>query len=43
MIATHGAGCSTSISPCPPTARRVEQFPPAIEISGHSVLNSVAP
>ena len=42
-IGTHGAGCSVATSPCPTTARRVEQFTPAIDISGHSVLNSVAP
>jgi hypothetical protein len=41
-VATHGAGCSTATFPCP-TASRVEQFTPAIDIRGHSVLNSVAP
>ena len=42
MIATHSAGCSTAVSPCPKSSR-VEQFTPAIDIQGHSVLNSVAP
>jgi hypothetical protein len=43
MVVTHEAGWSTPTSPCPPTAHRVEQFTPAIDITGHSVLNSVAP
>jgi hypothetical protein len=41
-VATHGAGCSTHSFPCP-TASRVEEFTPAIDVQGHSVLNSVAP
>jgi hypothetical protein len=42
MVATHSAGCGSPIVPCP-TSSRVEQFTPAIDIQGHSVLNSVAP
>jgi hypothetical protein len=42
MVSTHGAGCSTGKVPCP-TNSRVEEFTPAIDIQGHSVLNSVAP
>ena len=41
-VATHGAGCSAAVFPCPASSR-VEQFTPAIDIRGHSVLNSVAP
>ena len=41
-VATHGAGCSTATVPCPTTSK-VERFTPAIDIRGHSVLNSVAP
>jgi hypothetical protein len=41
-VATHGAGCSSATYPCP-KGDRVEQFTPAIDIQGHSVLNSVAP
>src|SRR5215471_6879238 len=41
-VSTHSAGCSTAAFPCPTTSR-VEQFTPAIDIQGHSVLNSVAP
>jgi hypothetical protein len=41
-VATHNAGCSTATFPCP-KASRVEQFTPALDIQGHSVLNSVAP
>jgi hypothetical protein len=41
-VSTHNAGCRTSTFPCPP-ASKVEQFTPAIDIQGHSVLNSVAP
>jgi NAD(P)-dependent dehydrogenase (short-subunit alcohol dehydrogenase family) len=37
-----GAGCSAAVFPCPASSR-VEQFTPAIDIRGHSVLNSVAP
>jgi hypothetical protein len=42
MVATHSAGCGSPIVPCPPSLR-VEQFTPAIDIQGHSVLNGVAP
>jgi hypothetical protein len=41
-VSTHGAGCSTATFPCPASSR-VEQFTPAIDVRGHSVLNSVAP
>jgi hypothetical protein len=42
MVATHSAGRGSPIVPCP-SSLRVEQFTPAIDIQGHSVLNSVAP
>jgi hypothetical protein len=41
-VATHAAGCATATFPCP-VSSRVEQFTPAMDIQGHSVLNSVAP
>jgi hypothetical protein len=41
-VATHGAGCRTATAPCPTTSR-VEQFTPALDFEGHSVLNSTAP
>ena len=41
-VATHGAACSTATVPCP-AASRVEQFTRAMDIEGHSVLNSTAP
>lgn len=42
MVATHSAGCASPMPSCPKSLR-VEQFTPAIDIRGHSVLNSVAP
>jgi hypothetical protein len=42
MVTTHGAGCSTAANPCS-TSNRVEQFTPAIDIRGNSVLDSTAP
>jgi hypothetical protein len=41
-VATHSAGCRSATFPCPASSR-IEQFTPAIDIRGHSVLNSVAP
>jgi hypothetical protein len=44
MVTTHGAGCSSPTYPCPaPSSNRVEQFTPAIDILGNSVLDSTAP